>query len=269
LWKEDRHEDLDVQTQSKLFQFLLQPTVAQAGTDDNAGDDNDDNNDDTPDTLLPWRETLDNDDSSSNNPSVFDDSDEQRNTDNDERTERKLKEINKKKLEALAPLLDRLGRVLMDFAPHVANIAESMPDRPPTPPSPPQEDVKEALRLEAVGQEGDGGCDSRDGDEFDREDAESDSDTGRTASLRPLWSTSRDTPDITPLLSPNVANSNSSSRDEKQAQIDPYYIDFVIGLINNTIRVHSLLLLVVILVELQVVPATVLVTVQALVLVVL
>jgi len=57
--------------------------------------------------------------------------------------------------------------------------------------------------------------------------------------LRPLWSTSRDAPELTPLLSPNAANSNSSSRDEEQAQIDPDYVDFVNGFINNTVRMDS------------------------------
>jgi len=37
------------------------------------------------------------------------------------------RQFEKHNLEALAPLLDRLGRVLVDVAPHVAAIAESMP----------------------------------------------------------------------------------------------------------------------------------------------
>jgi hypothetical protein len=37
------------------------------------------------------------------------------------------KKMNKRKLEALAPLLDRLGRVLIDVAPHVAASAENLP----------------------------------------------------------------------------------------------------------------------------------------------
>lgn len=36
--------------------------------------------------------------------------------------------FDKRKLEALAPLLDRLGRILTDAAPHIASYAESLPD---------------------------------------------------------------------------------------------------------------------------------------------
>lgn len=38
------------------------------------------------------------------------------------------KMLDKKKLQDLAPLLDRLGRILIDAAPHVASIAASLPD---------------------------------------------------------------------------------------------------------------------------------------------
>lgn len=36
--------------------------------------------------------------------------------------------FDKNKLEALAPLLDRLGRIMIDAAPHVASIADSLPE---------------------------------------------------------------------------------------------------------------------------------------------
>jgi len=36
-------------------------------------------------------------------------------------------DFDKKKLEALAPLLDRLGRIMVDIAPHVASVADSLP----------------------------------------------------------------------------------------------------------------------------------------------
>ncbi len=36
--------------------------------------------------------------------------------------------IDKNKLEALAPLLDRLGRIMIDAAPHIASIADSLPE---------------------------------------------------------------------------------------------------------------------------------------------
>jgi hypothetical protein len=39
------------------------------------------------------------------------------------------KALNKKKLQDLAPLLDRLGRILIDAAPHVASIAASLPEQ--------------------------------------------------------------------------------------------------------------------------------------------
>lgn len=39
-----------------------------------------------------------------------------------------LPRYNKRKLELLAPLLDRLGRVLLDTAPHIAALAEALPE---------------------------------------------------------------------------------------------------------------------------------------------
>jgi len=40
-----------------------------------------------------------------------------------------FRNFDKEKLEALAPLLDRLGRALIDAAPHVAAVAESIPEK--------------------------------------------------------------------------------------------------------------------------------------------
>merc|ERR1712238_423432 len=40
-----------------------------------------------------------------------------------------LENLSKRRLEALAPLLDRLGRVLTDAAPHVAALAEHLPSK--------------------------------------------------------------------------------------------------------------------------------------------
>merc|ERR1712238_482135 len=40
-----------------------------------------------------------------------------------------LENLSKRRLEALAPLLDRLGRVLTDAAPHVAALAENLPSK--------------------------------------------------------------------------------------------------------------------------------------------
>ena len=46
-----------------------------------------------------------------------------------DQADRYRKTLDKKKLQDLAPLLDRLGRILIDAAPHVASIAASLPER--------------------------------------------------------------------------------------------------------------------------------------------
>lgn len=78
-----------------------------------------------PDSQLPWAAC-----EGDSKPKA--DGDEVENThqaDNDNESRNDLQLFDKHKLEALAPLLDRLGRVLIDAAPHVAAIAESLPDK--------------------------------------------------------------------------------------------------------------------------------------------
>eukprot|EP01083_Nonionella_stella_P081208 223575_1 len=172
---------------------------------------------DESESMLPWKE------GSNNNHRHHPHHGEENEFDHDETemTESKLQKINKQKLEALAPLLDRLGRVLIDFAPHVASIAESIPDRPVDVPS-------ENEELEDV---------------IDGTEEASSGETPTVASsnslvsLRPIWSSSRDVSDSTPLLSP--AAQNSPPRGNETVDIDPDYVDFVNGFINNPSRPES------------------------------
>jgi hypothetical protein len=94
---------------------------------------------DVKDTYLPWDDdirrrslqkdpipTVDNE-SEVAKEDDSDDEDTIKKTDN-KALEMALSKIDKDKLTALAPLLDRLGRVLTDIAPHVAAIAEKLPE---------------------------------------------------------------------------------------------------------------------------------------------
>ena len=114
--------------------------------------------------------------------------------------------FEKRNLEALGPLLDRLGRILIDVAPHVATIAESLPD-PPQPATledtgTPSEETEEGLEPMTM------------------EDS--------SMSLRPSWAQS-----TAPSLFESESNeSANNSNDDILA--NPDYVDFVHGFINHT-----------------------------------
>ena len=107
-----------------------------------------------PDRLLPWipplssppslleqQQQQDNEDDEDEEqahvePAAKADEEEEDDKDNNDRSERnenndqknKLTSANRRQLEALVPLLDRLGRTLIDASPHVAALAASIPD---------------------------------------------------------------------------------------------------------------------------------------------
>ena len=187
-------EELEMEIQHKLFCYLLPSKTCKGESDTNK--------------MLPWKE-------------VAGDPEEEEHT---VRMQSRSKKINKKKLQNLAPLLDRLGRVLVDFAPHVASIADSLPDRQVDDLGDINADVE---NLDTLDQEA--------SDEVDRDPIMNS--ISSTRSLRPLWSMGRDRDlsDTTPLLSPNMATSPGRG-DDDNTRIDPDYADFVNGFIGNNTR---------------------------------
>ena len=218
-------EELDEDVQHNLFCYLLRPgnsssSIIQTTTS-------------LKDTKLPWRGNKSTTTTSSSSSSTnYDD------LPDDERTqamELKLKQLNKEKLEALAPLLDRLGRVLIDFAPHVASIADSIPETSVT--AEPQQDSRDG-ELETV-------AESNESSSHEGDVTASTSFSNSFMPLRPSWSLNRDTTNesTTPLLSATDNNStnNESNDDEEDTnnQIDPDYVDFVNGFIYPAARVEA------------------------------
>lgn len=190
--------ELEMEIQHKLFCYLLPPKAScERESDTNI--------------MLPWK-------------AKAGDMDEEEHS---MRMQARLKNINKKKLQNLAPLLDRLGRVLVDFAPHVASIADSLPD-----------DQVDDLNDDDVEVEVE---DLHSLNEEVAEDMNSDpimdAHSTSRSSLRPLWSMGRDRDlsDTTPLLSPNAATSPRRG-DGDTIRVDPDYADFVNGFIGNNSR---------------------------------
>jgi len=110
-----------------------------------------------------------------------------------------LRNFDKQKLEALAPLLDRLGRALIDAAPHVAAVAESIPEKKPS-------------SVETESEEPAGGSPNR------------------------LFPIQEETPPITPTtdetdMPPLMRRVDSEVSDDGD-EVNPDYVDFVNGFIQ-------------------------------------
>jgi len=132
-----------------------------------------------------------------------------------------LRFFNKQKLEALAPLLDRLGRVLIDAAPHVAAIAESLPDKKTGAESSPQNSDEDA--------HGETEC---------RDATPGQSEPESAIGLFPIQEESQppssdDDPDDTDDMPPLLRRENSDSSDDS-LEANPDYVDFVNGFIHAT-----------------------------------
>jgi len=129
-----------------------------------------------------------------------------------------LRLFDKKKLEALAPLLDRLGRVLIDAAPHVAAIAESLPDVKP--------DVESTVDIIL----------EKSNDEAAPRDVLSENSNAESTTR--LFSIQEETPpvsigaDDTDTMPPLMRRSNSELSDDSSEEVNPDYIDFVNGFIH-------------------------------------
>merc|ERR1712238_486038 len=133
-----------------------------------------------------------------------------------------LENLSKRRLEALAPLLDRLGRVLTDAAPHVAALAEHLPSKLREN----ENSEKVKSNIEEV---------NNDDEEVDRkndieEDNEENSEGNR--SLRPSWVNNNDESALTPLLSNDAENSIDCEESIESDEGNPDHIDFVNGFIN-------------------------------------
>lgn len=128
------------------------------------------------------------------------DSDEDENHDDTVPSDQELmRRFRKRDLEALAPLLDRLGRVLIDAAPHVAAISESIPEE-----------------LPQIAQAAEEMIESREDISVFDEDV----------SLRPAWAP-------TPSLFESDSNEVVEG-DENDPVNNPDYVDFVHGFINHS-----------------------------------
>mmetsp|Transcript_5812 Transcript_5812/g.7553 ORF Transcript_5812/g.7553 Transcript_5812/m.7553 type:complete len:1102 (-) Transcript_5812:86-3391(-) len=122
---------------------------------------------------------------------------------------------DRKKLEALTPLIDRLGRTLTDAAPHIAALAALSPE------SAEEENEEEVER------------------EQGQNDTVSSEETAATAS-RIFWRSSRSatpaegsSPSTTPLLSSIGGDGrNSENEGEEDRSNDPDFVDFINGMVN-------------------------------------
>lgn len=170
-----------------------------------------------PDNNLPWAlcET-------DSKPKADDDDNHAIQPDSESRSN--LRFFDKQKLEALAPMLDRLGRVLIDAAPHVAAIAESLPDK------------------KHGSESSSNNCDESYGSEIESRDSiPEQSDPESATGLFPIQEESQpassnddaddtdDTDDMPPLL----RRENSDLSDDS-SEPNPDYVDFVNGFIHAT-----------------------------------
>jgi hypothetical protein len=143
--------------------------------------------------------------------------------------------FNRRQLELLAPLLDRLGRTLVDAAPHIASLAASLPYQEEQP-----EATQDAHLISEVG------SDDNEGDDDDDEDSEVDDLPDLTSAVRnphhaPLGG-------LLSILShtrggsrrqPNSNNQHNhspsaSSFELAHGGIDPDHVDYATGLVNTS-----------------------------------
>jgi hypothetical protein len=125
--------------------------------------------------------------------------------------------------------LDRLGRILIDAAPHVATFADSLPDPPPQIPS--QEVDKSLERMEHVEEH----CEDHDGDAEENANARAGEEGGvnelESRELRPSWSQSHSV--VPSLFESDSDDVTGRSENENNASTNPDYVDFVHGFINH------------------------------------
>ena len=184
---------LDHETQWKLKKLLEDESLSRGRSSSRSY--NFMNNDN-----LPWDSSLHGSSCRERERDIDDDSlDEDVNVQEEQDT---MPDFDKKKLEALAPLLDRLGRILIDAAPHVATLSDHLPD----PPS--NEEAEAAAGTEAeTGEEG----------------AEA-----AIISLRPSWS------NVPPAsLFESDSNDTVGNANDVTSASNPDYVDFVHGFINH------------------------------------
>ena len=128
----------------------------------------------------------------------------------------KLPNFDKKALESLAPLLDRLGRILIDVAPHVATIADSLPDKDK------DNNVSEAE------ENANANANANETSQANSEDdAQADSQT-QIRELRPSWAQGP-----TPSLFESESEETSGRNENDNASTNPDYVDFIHGFINH------------------------------------
>ena len=122
----------------------------------------------------------------------------------------KLSNFDKKALESLAPLLDRLGRILIDVAPHVATIADSLPDKDK------DNNVSEAEE------------NANETSQANSEDDEQADSQTQIRELRPSWAQGP-----TPSLFESESEETSERNENDNPATNPDYVDFIHGFINH------------------------------------
>jgi len=115
----------------------------------------------------------------------------------DDKESQQVAKFDKRKLDALAPLLDRLGRILTDAAPHVASFADSLPGSRIQSPNVPDEATEPIEPISDVDQQ---------------------------------IVDSSTTPLLSSLSSANIATEDDPVIEENEN--DPDYVDFVNGFVN-------------------------------------
>ena len=192
--------DLDLDTQWKLKKLLESASGYPADKPSSSFELGDDQ-------CLPWKSTKSRHDCGDDSASLESGSGRGGRRREEEECKQEPK-FDKRNLEALGPLLDRLGRILIDVAPHVATIADSLPD-PPQPETiedtgtTPSEETEEGLVSMTM------------------DDA--------STSLRPSWAQT-----TAPSLFESESNESANNNNNDDILTNPDYVDFVHGFINHT-----------------------------------
>lgn len=114
---------------------------------------------------------------------------------------------NRRQLQSLAPLLDRLGRTLTDAAPHLASLAENLPEPVEESTVDVTDENEEILTLP-------------------REDSTNlESDAPPMGGLLTLWNRERRRQNLT---------SDESSSELPSVDVDPDHVDYASGIVNTT-----------------------------------
>ena len=148
-------------------------------------------------------------------------------------------DFDKEALKALAPLLDRLGRILIDAAPHVATLADSLPEAEPNANAHSDTCTGNGNDNDGEHEEHEHDIQSNADDDDDEVehteiDMDADADQSQSRELRPSWSHAP-VPSLFESDSDEPANAGPGPGDSDNVHpaTNPDYVDFVHGFINH------------------------------------